>query len=158
MLAPDTLHGGSLNEGIVGRVYLVTPDSKTSHDSSGVPKEIFGVPFITSGSLQVDLFDHTPRGNDEEPKAIERWIFDAETLSKFEKTDTFGPGYSLFLPWSRYGPDITKILMQAQFTPSDGREPLFCQSGVIAIDHRLVHKHQTRPKPNSQAILSAREP
>ncbi len=123
-MAPDTERGGALNPGLVGRIYLFQGDK--------------GVPYTTDGVLIVDLFDHTPRADGQDPKLLEKWRFDETVIGKFAKRDFMGDGYSIFLPWGTYSPDISQVLIQARFTSKDGKTALFNQTSIITIDHKPV--------------------
>lgn len=122
-LAGDPLKGGQPNPGLVGKVYIIAENQ--------------GNPLTGDGTLVVDLFDHTPRLGQNEPKMLEEWRFDAETLSKFIKPDIVGKNYTLFLPWATYNADVTQVLLQFRYDGKDGTS-LFTQSGVLTLDHAVV--------------------
>ncbi|QVL34366.1 hypothetical protein KIH39_10800 [Telmatocola sphagniphila] len=126
-LAPDPLSGGTLNVGLLGRVYLF--------------KNGYGVPYVSEGLLVIDLFDHTPNPGNPEPRHLEQWRFDETVLPKFEKKDFVGPGYSMYLPWSTYTPDMSKILLQARWCSKDGKSVYFTQSDLITLDHTAVKEY-----------------
>jgi len=117
--APDSSRGGAIIPGLVGRVYLFGPDIKD--------------PVIGDGSLIIDLFDASSRGN-EPPTMLEQYRFPAEVLRQFAKKDIFGHGYSIFIPWATYRPDITHLFLMMRYdSPKDGS--FFHQSGTFALDH-----------------------
>jgi hypothetical protein len=140
-LAADPLKGGSVNPGLLGRVYLFGADPK--------------FPLLMDGELVVDLFDHTTKPGQDEPKMLEQWRFDAATLPKFAKKDMMGDGYSIFLPWGTYGEDLTQIMLQMRFTSTDGKVSVFNQTGLLSLDHRQVVEYQTNSKrPLAKSALA----
>jgi hypothetical protein len=87
----------------------------------------------------VDLYDHTKRPGSGDPVMLEQWNIDAETLSKLVKEDTFGKGYTLFLPWATYRPDIEKIHLILRYDPANGKS-ILNQSGTMSLDHSSTHE------------------
>ena len=130
-VAPDTVHGGTPVPGLVGRAYLFGPD---------------GVPTVGDGQLTVDLYDSTPREGAHEPTMLERWIIDPETLKKFVKRDRFGEGYTLFLPWGTYRPEITRVYMTVRLDPAAGT-PLVAPGETVTLDHSDVPPEAKAAKP-----------
>ena len=64
----------------------------------------------------------------------ERWIFNAPQLKQLLKRDAIGLGYTVFLPWSRYRPDISKVRLKVQFAPAQGT-PLYAQDAPLTVNH-----------------------
>ena len=121
VLAPDPLKGGATTTGLMGRVYI--RDSVTDQLLE------------YEGSLIVDMYDHTSRGPNTEPVMLEQWRIDPETLKRLSKRDMFGPGWSVFLPWSSHRPDIQRIYLAVRFEPSNGSPAMLHQSGILTVDH-----------------------
>lgn len=108
VLAPDPYHNGKPNPGIAGRVYLF------GHSVD--------FPRAGDGKITVDLFDlarQTPNGD---PVPLERWEFDPVTLRRLLKRDTIGWGYTLFLPWGTYRPDIPvwNVMLKVHYQGANG--------------------------------------
>lgn len=119
--APDPMRGGAPNIGLMGQIMLFGPD---------VVDPLTGV-----GELYVELYDHTPREHGGQPKRLEIWQIDPETFQRMlQRDDTLGWAYSVFLPWSTYRPDITKVYLSATFTPAQGA-PVTAPGTLLALDH-----------------------
>ncbi|MCE9530041.1 MAG: hypothetical protein K8T89_02715 [Planctomycetes bacterium] len=118
--APDASRGGETIPGLTGRVYLFGPD--------------LNAPYLGDGKLLIDLFDATPHGQGAPPKMIEHYIYPADVLQKLTKKDVFGDGYTLFLPWATYRPDISHIYILMRYDTVKG-EQFFHQSGTFSVDH-----------------------
>jgi hypothetical protein len=98
-LAPDPVHQGQNNPGLVGRVYLFGSD--------------FGWPVTGDGSLVIDLFDETSG----QSFLLEEWRFDNGNLKKLLRKDGLGWGYTVFLPWGTYRPEIAKVRLRVAYRP-----------------------------------------
>jgi hypothetical protein len=121
MFTPDPTKNGAQTPGLAGRLYLFGPE--------------ISYPMTGDGALVIDLYDET-KG---QAVMLERWQFDAETLKRLLKKDMIGWGYTLFLPWGQYTPDITKIRLKARYEPPK-RAPLFTEN-VVTLDEKngVVH-------------------
>jgi hypothetical protein len=117
--ASDPTHGGVQTPGLAGRLYLFGPEP--------------GKPLVGDGSLVVDLFDETPVAKGGQPKLLERWCIDKDTLKRLARNDFVGPGYTLFLPWGTYRPDIAKVHLTMCYSPQKGT-PLYAPSRTIALN------------------------
>src|SRR5581483_2732937 len=106
--APDTVHNGAPMPGFVGRMYLFG--------------EQVDFPQVGDGGLTVELYDDTAAQSG--GTRIEVWNIDKVTLKRLLKKDTFGWGYTLFLPWSTYRPDLTRVHLTVQYAPDKGT-PIF---------------------------------
>jgi hypothetical protein len=116
--APDTVHNGAPMPGIVGRVYLFG--------------ETIDYPQVGDGGMVIDMYDDT-HGPAEKP--LEEWVLDPVALKKFLKKDTVGWGYTLFLPWTTYRPDVTKVRLTCRYDPIGGGSPLFAPPSPLTLDH-----------------------
>ena len=114
--APDTTRGGELTPGLAGRVYLFGKD--------------ISCPVEGDGSLYVELAD----ASETPPKPLEEWKIPAEKLRLFLRKDPVGIGYTIFLPWATYRPDLTKVRMKLAYQPKEGA-PLFAAPATVAFDH-----------------------
>jgi hypothetical protein len=93
-------------------------------------------PLITDGKLVVDLWDHTNVAKGSEPKLLEQWQIDPETLKSMIKEDVIGQGYSIALPWGTYRPDISQIHLIVRFDPVKGNSMM--HQSTISVDHTQV--------------------
>lgn len=115
---PDSVNNGAPLKGVAGRVYLFGAD--------------VGFPLRVRGEMTVDLSDATAVANGGVPVMLERWTFDPQTLDRLFKKDMIGGGYTLFLPWSSYKPEIRKVILQAKFTPEKGT-PLYTPPATVSL-------------------------
>lgn len=120
MYVPDPANNGTPAPGLCGRVYLFGP----------VP----AVPLVGDGRLVVDLFDDTPRNGQPSSVQLEQWQFDPVTFRRLLSKDTVGQGYTVFLPWGTYRPDIKNVHMAVRYEPVHG-PPLYAPSGPLTLDH-----------------------
>jgi hypothetical protein len=109
---PDPTRNGAPNAGLAGRMYLFDPE---------LTKPVEG-----DGSVAVFLFDETHGG---EPVMLEAWVFDPQTLKRLMKKDPAGPGYTLFLPWEKYRPDISRVRLRVRYQPAKG-SPQFTEDAI----------------------------
>jgi hypothetical protein len=125
--APDPLRGGTAVPYLMGRLYLFGPE--------------LGAPLVGDGSLIVDLYDQTPRGAGSEPVMLQEQRYDPETLKRLVKEDLFGMGYTVYLPWLTYRPDITQVNLILRYDPAKGQS-LLHQSGTLTVDHAATKELQ----------------
>lgn len=140
--AADPVSGGTLKPGIAGRLYLFGPT--------------IDYPMACDGTLTVELFNQTDNANPSEP--LERWTIDPVTLARLGRKGGIGWGYSLFLPWATYRPEINQVRLRVKFEPTKGT-PLFADnpgirlgSGPLATPRQVVHHSPTHNPPQQQAL------
>lgn len=118
---PDPAHGGTPVRGIAGRVYLFGREVRA--------------PLTADGAMVVDLYDESAGATrpKEGPRLpLEEWRFDRDTLKRLLKQDAVGWGYTVFLPWSTYKPEITHVRLTIRFEPVGGA-PLFNDEGSVVL-------------------------
>jgi hypothetical protein len=132
--APDPVHSGQPTPGLVGRVYLFNNAM---------------LPVDGEGSLHVELADASVKP----PKVLERWNLPPEAVQKLKRKDIVGTGYSLFLPWATYRPDLTTIQMRVAYQPKNG-PPLYSTPSKVtlgpATTQVVSHRTQLSPRPQAQ--------
>ena len=119
MFAPDPVHNGTPTPGLAGRLYLFGPE--------------IGYPLVGDGSVTVDLFDEGTKAAGGAPVLLEEWRIDHDTLHRLLKRDTIGWGYTLFLPWGTYKPEISCVRLKLRYEPLKG-SPLFSESGALTLN------------------------
>jgi hypothetical protein len=112
---PDPLHGGEPLLGIAGRVYMFGPD--------------ISVPLVGDGPILAELYSDMP-GAKKEP--LEGWHFDKDSLKLLLKKDAAGWGYTLFLPWGTYKPDITRVHIRLRYE-KPGALPIYANSDSMTL-------------------------
>ena len=118
---PDPTKGGALGPGLAGRLYLFG----SQIDADGLPK-------VGDGMVSVELYDDS--GPQPGGVQLEQWHFDQGMLQQLLKRDTVGWGYTLFLPWGSYRPELTKVHLNVRYTPQTG-SPLFAPATPITLNH-----------------------
>ncbi len=113
LLGQDPIHGGSM-PCLSGRVYLFTDDS--------------GYPVAGNGAIKVELYDAATPG----AKPLEDWVFDPHTLRRLLHKDIIGQGYSLFLPWTTYRPNITHVTLTVSYLGPQGM-PIYAPPTPITL-------------------------
>jgi hypothetical protein len=118
VFTPDPVHNGTPTPGLGGRLWLYGPE--------------IGTPFAGDGGLVVDLFEEVPGGPDGKPVQRERWNIDKDTLHRLLKKDFIGWGYTLFLPWSTYRPEVTQVRLRVCYQPAKGA-PIYAQDSSVSL-------------------------
>jgi hypothetical protein len=118
VFTPDPAHDGTPTPGLAGRIYLFGPE--------------IDYPVLGGGGLHVALFDDSqgPAGNGSAP--LEEWQFDPQTFKRLQHHDPVGWGYTVFLPWGTYKPEITRIHLKVRYEPPQGF-PLFAASAPMTL-------------------------
>lgn len=112
--APDPTNGGRMTPGIVGRVYLFGQE--------------INKPMESDGALHVEVSEIV----NGQAKVLEQWTLDPPTLQRHQRKDVIGAGYSIFLPWGTYRPDIAHVQMRVAFQPVKGT-PLYAPPSSVIL-------------------------
>ncbi len=143
VFVPDPANQGRPNPGLAGRVYLFQQDLGTSA--------------TWDGKLEIDLFD-LGVAQGATPVHLERWEYDASSLSKLVRKDPIGDGYTLFLPWATYREDVQKIQLKLKFDHG-GTFPLYGDTGTITLNGPLkMTSHSSTMMPDQFANQPPRAP
>jgi hypothetical protein len=151
MRMQDTVHGGEQLPGIVGQLYLFGPN--------------VGRPLAGDGSVVVDLFDDTATAHGGDSVLIEEWRIDEKTMKRLLRNEFIGPGYTLYLPWSRFRPDIMHVHMTVCYTPKAGSplyqvgSPMIMTPGNVPPGVNMakyMDQKQVQPANYQQEVLSRR--
>jgi hypothetical protein len=102
--------------GLAGRLYLFGSQVKR--------------PLVGDGTLIVDLYDDTCDPKPDRP--LEEWRFDKATLQRLEREDAVGLGYTLFLPWGTYRPEINRVHLRVCYEPAHGT-PLYAENPPMSL-------------------------
>ncbi len=125
---PDPANRGAPSPGLGGRMYLFGEGSDC--------------PLTGDGCVVVDLYDKTPLACSNTSVPLEEWRFDRATLKRLLRRDAVGWGYTLFLPWGTYKPDIKEVELRLRYDPVKGT-PLYAESSPVVL-HKdspvLLHK------------------
>ncbi len=98
---PDPSRDGVMAPGLVGQMFLISPDNK---------------PVDVTGDLIVQAIDETKRPPGQPAAMPEIWQIDKAALKKLAtKDERFGTCYALFLPWPANWKDVTNVRMQAKY-------------------------------------------
>jgi hypothetical protein len=148
VMTPDVAHGGTPMPGIAGRLYFF--DDQYNLKGSG------------DGKVVVELFD--PNRADGKDIPIEIFQFDNTNLQKLFRKDGFGWGYTLFLPWGTYKPELTQIKLRLRFEPAKGVAPMYTETMAVTFNNDpaampVVTSRQTVVLPGGQEVpISAVKP
>ena len=138
---PDFTHGGAMMPGLMCRIYLFGADA--------------AVPLAGDGTVSIDLFDDTPLHSGGQSTLKEKWNLDKDTLKGSMRKDLVGWGYTLFLPWATYNPNIKQVHMMVRYTPAQGM-PFYSPSQTMALIHPdgspagLAHQNNSADKNGTQ--------
>ena len=132
---PDPANRGAPTAGLGGRMYLFGGASDC--------------PLMGDGCVVVDLYD------DVSPNAsipLEEWRIDRDTLKRLLRRDAVGWGYTLFLPWGTYNPEIKQVQLRLRYEPTKGT-PLYAESSSVVF-HKVNVTSSTVPG-QSTTVASA---
>jgi hypothetical protein len=119
---PDPTKNGAEGAGIVGQMFLFSPDMK----------------FVTAdGSLTVEMYDDTGRAGRREPVFLGKWTLDKDTLRRLVTSDErWGKCYALFLPWPDYKADITRVKLSARYD-QEGGHTIYAKAATVTFNTNL---------------------
>jgi hypothetical protein len=134
---PDPANRGAPTPGLGGRMYLFGEGSDC--------------PLTGDGCVVLDLYDDThPAGNN--PIPLEEWRIDRATLKRLLRRDAVGWGYTLFLPWGTYKPEITQVQLRLRYEPVNGT-PLYAETCSI-----VFHKGNGTSQPVVTQVIESGGP
>src|SRR5262249_41445546 len=61
------------------------------------------------------------------------WRIDQDTLQRLLRRDMIGWGYTLFLPWGTYKPEITQVHLKVRYEPAHGT-PVYSESSSMTLN------------------------
>jgi hypothetical protein len=125
LFTPDPVHNGEPTPGIAGRIYLFGPT--------------VDYPVPGDGTLTIDLFDEAHPSSSQPPVPLEEWRIDRDTLKRLEHRDAIGQGYTLFLPWGTYRPDITRVRIKVRYDPAKGG-PLYASGAPLTLNKDISYE------------------
>jgi hypothetical protein len=83
----------------------------------------------------VDLYDPNRPENDGSGVPLGQWRYDSVTLQRLLRKDMIGWGYTLFLPWPDYKPEVTRIQLRLRFEPAKGGMAMYANSEPMTLDN-----------------------
>lgn len=119
IFTPDPTHNGEPTPGLAGRVYLFG--------------QTVGRPVAGNGTLTIDLFQDAHPSAGKSPLPLEEWRIDRDTLQRLLRRDPIGWGYTLFLPWATYRPEISHVHLKVRYDPVNGT-PLFASGAPLTLN------------------------
>jgi hypothetical protein len=120
--SPDPTRNGMPIPGLVGRLYLFGENK--------------GVSLSGEGSAVIDLFEPARADGQGSLVPVEEWRIDKDTLQRLLRRDRIGWGYTLFLPWSTYRPDFTKLMIRARFESVKG-VPIYSEGSLVTLNQGM---------------------
>jgi len=124
---PDPANRGAPTPGLGGRMYLFGEGSDC--------------PLMGDGCVVVDLYEGTPPIGGNASVPLEEWQFDRETLKRLLRRDAVGWGYTLYLPWGTYKPEIKQVELRLRYERANGT-PLYAESSSV-----VFHNGSVAPQP-----------
>jgi hypothetical protein len=115
---PDPANRGAPTKGLGGRMYLFGEGSDC--------------PLMGDGSVVVDLYEQAFPAEGTSAVPLEEWRIDRDTLKRLLRRDAVGWGYTLFLPWGTYRPDLTHVEIRLRYDPLKGA-PLYAEPSSIVL-------------------------
>lgn len=110
---------------------LPGPDTVAVKIYAGNPREAKPVP-ITSGSLELLMFDGLLKKSTNAPTPLQIWTFPARQLKRYEFKASIGTGYELTASWTTNKPRAAKITLISRYVPDSGA-PIYSSPGTISI-------------------------
>jgi hypothetical protein len=116
---PDPTKNGTTTPGVIGQVFLYTPDFK---------------PADVNGDLTITVHDTTPRPPGAAAVRPEAWHFGKDVLKNMvADDDRFGRSLVVFLPWPDHWRDVNRLYIQARYDQAGG-QTLYAQPTTVTLD------------------------
>ena len=153
---PDPTHGGMDVSGIAGRVYFVDDSPKLGAKFSVDNPNPIEFKASGEGAVVVDLYDPSRSEKGGVTGPLGQWRYDSATLQRLLRKDMIGWGYTLFLPWPDYKPDVTRIQLRLRFEPAKGGLAMYANSEPMTLDNGLNKAPVVTS--NDQLLVPANQP
>lgn len=116
---PDPSKNGQLTPGLVGQVFLYTPDF---------------TPLELNGELTIFVQDTTARAPGQPPATPEAWHFTADVVQKLRMVDErWGSYIAVFLPWPPEWKDVNRLQIQGRYD-QPGQPPIWSREATLTVD------------------------
>jgi hypothetical protein len=115
---PDPANRGAPTKGLAGRMYLFAEGNDC--------------PLMGDGCVVVDLYEQAFPSEATSEVPLEEWRIDRDTLKRLLRRDAVGWGYTLFLPWGTYRPDLTHVELRLRYEPVKG-SPLYSETSSVVL-------------------------
>lgn len=137
-IVQDTQNQGAPLPGLAGRLFLFNDETHDCVDARG--------------AVLVQMYDMTSAAPGKAPTRLAEWRFDAESLKRLKRKDRIGAGYTLFLPWDQYRPDIKEVQLQVCYAPEKGA-PRYTEPQSLT----LQSADQSVPNIEQRQVVPARQ-
>jgi hypothetical protein len=114
---PDPTQGGMLIPGFAGRVIFMRSKS--------------GDTVSVNSPITIQAYVNDPSQNRAVP--MEQWTIQPEHLPLLFKRDIAGWGYTVWLPWNSYSPEIKQVRLIVVYQEKDQAAPLYSEAMTIRI-------------------------
>jgi len=91
--------------GLAGRIWLQGEEAKQMEEARG--------------KIVIELYDMTG-GPNATPKPLVGVTYGRNDLPQFKRKDLVGDGYTLFVPWESYRPDVKEVKLLVYYMPDKG--------------------------------------
>jgi hypothetical protein len=118
-LTQDSSNGGRPLAGMAGRLYLLNQET--------------GKPVDATGRVVVQMHDMTNVQPGQPTHCIAEYTFDPVSLKRLKRPDGIAEGYTLFLPWESYRPDVRRIEIRVAYVPDEKQNPFFAEPSLITL-------------------------
>jgi hypothetical protein len=132
VITNDPVNNNRPLPGIAGRLYVFGDDE--------------GHPLDVPGTVSVAV--HAMDKDGKTGPVLVAWNIDSASLQRLARRDAIGHGYTLFLPWPEYQPDIVRVRLDVRYVP-DGGQPLFTPSETLSLHP------DTTPLVNTSQLVPA---
>jgi hypothetical protein len=114
---PDPTQGGVLIPGFAGRiVFMRTKQSDT---------------VAVSAPITIQAYISSPNQNQAIP--LEQWTIQPDHLPLLFKRDIAGWGYTVWLPWNSYSPEIKQVRLIVVYQEKDQAAPLYSEAMTVRV-------------------------
>ena len=87
---------------------------------------------ITTGSLELLMFDGLLKKSTNAPTPLHTWTFPARQLKRYEFKASIGTGYELTASWTTNKPTASKITLISRYLPESG-PPIYSAPSTISV-------------------------
>jgi hypothetical protein len=103
----DPTRQGVTIPGLAGRLWVQGEDPRQMLEAKGL--------------VFAELYDMTPTRDGGSPKKVAEITYDTAALKKVHSHDMLGEGYTIFVPFEAYRPEVTEVMLKLFYQEENGQ-------------------------------------
>ncbi|MEZ6057791.1 MAG: hypothetical protein R3C01_13920 [Planctomycetaceae bacterium] len=114
-------------------------------------------PIVGNGDIRIYVFDDQGT-EDEQTRPLHQFDFPAVAFNAFLREANIGPGYQIFIPYTRKGGHQAECSLRIRYTPVDGGAPVYSRMVSVVLPGRKTNNEHEGPDERQATTASQQFP